>query len=78
VAALGRCDLAQGIKRLGTWWEWSERFFDFDFELALHDDDRLAAAWALAQQTVAEAGYGLEDAESLRFCFYSKTTSGNS
>lgn len=76
VATLGRCDLAQGIKRLGTWWEWSERFFDFDFELALDDDDRLAAAWALVQQTAAEAGYGLEDAESLRFCFYSKMTSG--
>lgn len=73
-AALGRYDLAQGTKRLGTWWEWSERFFDFDFELALRDDARLAAAWQSLRQPGEDAdGLQLEDAESLRYCLYSKT-----
>jgi len=78
-AALGRCDLAQGIKRLGTWWEWSERFFEFDFELALSDDNRLSAAWDLVRKPAAEeAGIRLEDPESLRYCLYSKTASAAS
>jgi hypothetical protein len=75
LAKLGRLDLVEGLRRLGTWWEWSELFFDFDFELALEDPDHLASAW----QRTLEAGLGpgawLEDEESLQYCLYSKIRS---
>ncbi len=27
-ALIDRYDLLHGVKKLGTWWEWSELFFD--------------------------------------------------
>ncbi|AMJ60351.1 FAD-dependent oxidoreductase [Bosea sp. PAMC 26642] len=67
-----RYDLLRGVKKLATWWEWSELFFDEDFDVALEQRDRLDAAW---QRTLAAGkgpGQWYEDAESLRYCFFDR------
>jgi hypothetical protein len=72
LAALGRIDLLGGLKRTATWAEWSELFFEHDFELALRSPDKLAAAW---QATIAAGqgpGHWYADEESLRYCYYIK------
>lgn len=69
---LNKYDLTKGAKSLMTLWEWSEMFFDWDLELALEDQELLNKAW---EKTLA-AGFGpekwFEDAESLRYSFYTK------
>ncbi|MCE2890874.1 MAG: FAD-dependent oxidoreductase [Hyphomonadaceae bacterium] len=65
-------ELLRGVKKLATWWEWSELLFDEDFELLVHDSQLLANMW----ETVLKAGLGSEirfpDSESLRYCFYKR------
>lgn len=69
---LGTVDYSRGMKRLGTWWEWSDLFFDHDFELALEDQAKLDAAWDRTQRAGNGAAQQFEDAESLRYALYSK------
>ena len=38
-ALIDRYDLLRGVKKLGTWWEWSELFFGNGFDLAMHRND---------------------------------------
>lgn len=70
-----RFDLLKGVKTLGTWWEWSERFLDRGFEFADLDPVRLDRLW---ERTLA-AGKGPDDwfpdAETLRYCFFSRERS---
>jgi monoamine oxidase len=71
-AVLDRHDLLRGVKRLGTWWEWSEDFYNADFELAIQDNSTLDALW---ERTVA-AGRGpgnwYDEPEALRYSFFRK------
>jgi monoamine oxidase/SAM-dependent methyltransferase len=70
---LDQYDLLRGVRTLATWWEWSDRFFEAGFELAVSDRARLDALW---EKTVA-AGRGpgawFEDSESLRYCFFTRS-----
>ncbi len=67
-----RYDLLRGVTKLATWWEWSEIFFNADFDLTLERRDVLDKLW----QRTLKAGKGpqawYEDAESLRCCFYDR------
>jgi protoporphyrinogen oxidase/SAM-dependent methyltransferase len=69
---IDRYDLLRGVKKLGTWWEWSEIFFNHGFDLAMNRNDCMEAVWAA---TLA-AGKGPEkwyaDPESLRYSFFDK------
>ena len=38
-ALIDRYDLLRGVKKLGTWWEWSELFFGDEFDLSMHRRD---------------------------------------
>lgn len=71
-AVLDRHDLLRGVKRLATWWEWSEDFYNADFELAIQDNPTLDALW---ERTVA-AGRGpgkwYDEPDALRYCFFRK------
>jgi monoamine oxidase/SAM-dependent methyltransferase len=68
--ALDTQDMLRGVRTLSTWWDWSDRLFDADFDLAVADQSILEALW---DKTVA-AGLGPgrwhEDIESLRYCFF--------
>ena len=45
-ALIDRYDLLRGVKKLGTWWEWSELFFGNGFDLSMHRHDCTDALWA--------------------------------
>ena len=65
-------DLHEGLKTLSTGWEWSERFVRAGFRIATADADLLSRTW---QIELAAAKGGLpwyQDAEAMRYCFYSK------
>ena len=36
---IDRYDLLHGVKKLGTWWEWSEIFFNNGFDLSMNRND---------------------------------------
>ena len=38
-ALIDRYDLLRGVKKLGTWWEWSELFFANGFDLSMNRND---------------------------------------
>lgn len=65
-------DLLRGVKKLGTWWEWSEIFFEADFDLSLERRDVLAKLWDKTVKAGKGPGRWYEDEESLRFCFYDR------
>ncbi len=69
---IDRYDLLRGVRKLGTWWEWSEIFFNNGFDLSMNRADRMDAVW---DATIA-AGKGPEnwyaDPESLRYSFFDK------
>ena len=68
--ALDSQDMLRGVKSLSTWWDWSDRLFEADFDLAVADQAILEALW---EKTIA-AGLGPgrwhDDIESLRYCFF--------
>ena len=72
-ALIDRYDLLRGVKKLGTWWEWSEIFFNNGFDLSMNRKDCMDEVWAA---TIA-AGKGPDnwytDPESLRYSFFDKT-----
>ena len=45
-ALIDRYDLLRGVKKLGTWWEWSELFFGNGFDLSMHRHDCTDEVWA--------------------------------
>jgi monoamine oxidase/SAM-dependent methyltransferase len=69
---IDRWDLMRGVKRLGTYWEWSDIFFEADFDMAISDDKVIDKIW---QRTVAAGkgpGFWYDDADALRYSFYRK------
>jgi monoamine oxidase/SAM-dependent methyltransferase len=71
-AICDKYDLMRGIKKFGTWWEWSEIFFDHDFDLAVQEDDMLQKIWQRTLQAKKGKGDWYDDAESLKYCFYNR------
>jgi protoporphyrinogen oxidase/SAM-dependent methyltransferase len=76
---IDRYDLLRGVKKLGTWWEWSEIFFNNGFDLAMHRRDCTDELWAA---TVAAKKGGPDqwyaDSDSLRYSFFEKVEDDDS
>ena len=71
-ALIDRYDLLRGVKKLGTWWEWSELFFGNGFDLAMHRKDCTDAIWAATLAANKGPGQWYADADSLRYSFFDK------
>ena len=72
---IDRYDLLRGVKKLGTWWEWSEIFFNNGFDLAMSRNDCLDEAWAATIAAGKGPGNWYADADSLRYSFFDKIES---
>ncbi len=68
-------DLWRGVRKFATWWEWSELFFNEDFDLALDNRDVLDAVWERTLAAGKGVGAWYEDSESLRYCFFDRLKS---
>ena len=71
-ALIDRYDLLRGVKKLGTWWEWSELFFGNGFDLSMHRNDCTDALWAATLAANKGPGQWYADSESLRYSFFDK------
>jgi protoporphyrinogen oxidase/SAM-dependent methyltransferase len=71
-AVIDRYDLLRGVKKLGTWWEWSELFFGNGFDLSMHRKDCTDAVWAATLAANKGPGQWYADADSLRYSFFDK------
>jgi protoporphyrinogen oxidase/SAM-dependent methyltransferase len=71
-ALIDRYDLLRGVKKLGTWWEWSELFFGNGFDLSMHRRDCTAAVWEATLAAGRGPGHWYADADSLRYSFFDK------
>ena len=71
-AVIDRYDLLRGVKKLGTWWEWSELFFGNGFDLAMHRNDCTDAVWAATLAADKGPGHWYADSDSLRYSFFDK------
>jgi SAM-dependent methyltransferase len=69
---IDRYDLLRGVKKLGTWWEWSELFFANGFDLSVHRNDCTDAVWAATLAANKGPGQWYTDADSLRYSFFDK------
>ncbi len=71
-ALIDRYDLLRGVKKLGTWWEWSELFFNNGFDLSMHRKDVTDALWAATLKANKGPGNWYADSDSLRYSFFEK------
>jgi len=71
-AVIDRYDLLRGVKKLGTWWEWSELFFGNGFDLSMHRKDCTDALWTATLAAGKGPGQWYADADSLRYSFFDK------
>ena len=71
-ALIDRYDLLRGVKKLGTWWEWSELFFNNGFDLSMHRRDTTDALWAATLAANKGPGQWYANSESLRYSFFDK------
>jgi monoamine oxidase/SAM-dependent methyltransferase len=71
-ALIDRYDLLRGVKKLGTWWEWSELFFGNGFDLSMHRHDCTDDLWALTLAANKGPGQWYADSDSLRYSFFDK------
>jgi protoporphyrinogen oxidase/SAM-dependent methyltransferase len=69
---IDRYDLLRGVKKLGTWWEWSELFFGNGFDLSMHRKDCSDALWEATLAANKGPGQWYADADSLRYSFFDK------
>lgn len=72
---IDRYDLLRGVKKLGTWWEWSELFFNNGFDLSMHRRDCTDEVWAATLAAGKGPGDWYADADSLRYSFFDKIES---
>ena len=75
-ALIDRYDLLRGVKKLGTWWEWSELFFGNGFDLSMHRRDCTDALWAATLAANKGPGQWYADSDSLRYSFFDKVEAG--
>jgi protoporphyrinogen oxidase/SAM-dependent methyltransferase len=71
-ALIDRYDLLRGVKKLGTWWEWSELFFSSGFDLSMHRRDCTDVLWQATLAAGKGPGHWYADADSLRYSFFDK------
>jgi protoporphyrinogen oxidase/SAM-dependent methyltransferase len=71
-ALIDRYDLLRGVRKLGTWWEWSEMFFGNGFDLSMHRKDSTDALWAATLAAGRGPGRWYADSDSLRYSFFDK------
>src|ERR1700722_3393338 len=71
-ALIDRYDLLRGVKKLGTWWEWSELFFNNGFDLSMHRHDCTDALWEATLAADKGPGKWYADSDSLRYSFFDK------
>src|SRR5712672_1584897 len=71
-ALIDRYDLLRGVRKLGTWWEWSELFFSNGFDLSMHRRDCTDALWAATLAANKGPGQWYADSDSLRYSFFDK------
>jgi protoporphyrinogen oxidase/SAM-dependent methyltransferase len=69
---IDRYDLLRGVKKLGTWWEWSELFFSNGFDLSMHRSDCTDALWAATLAANKGPGQWYSESDSLRYSFFDK------
>lgn len=67
-----RYDLMRGVRKFGTWWEWSELFFSNGFDLSMNRRNSLDAVWKRTLAARKGPGDSFDDAESLRYSFFDK------
>ena len=72
VEIIRKYDLLRGVRTLSTWWEWSDVFLDYDFDLAITEPEMLAQTWQRTIRAGKGTGAWYEDDESLRYSFYTK------
>jgi SAM-dependent methyltransferase len=71
-AMIDRYDLLRAVKKLGTWWEWSELFFGNGFDLSMNRRDCTDALWAATLAANKGPGHWYADSDSLRYSFFDK------
>jgi protoporphyrinogen oxidase/SAM-dependent methyltransferase len=71
-ALIDRYDLLRGVKKLGTWWEWSELFFGNGFDLSMHRHDCTDELWTATLAANKGPGQWYADSDSLRYSFFDK------
>jgi protoporphyrinogen oxidase/SAM-dependent methyltransferase len=71
-ALIDRYDLLRGVKKLGTWWEWSELFFGNGFDLSMHRRDCTDQLWEATLAANKGPGQWYADSDSLRYSFFDK------
>jgi protoporphyrinogen oxidase/SAM-dependent methyltransferase len=71
-ALIDRYDLLRGVKKLGTWWEWSELFFSNGFDLSMHRRDCTDALWAATLSANKGPGQWYTVSDNLRYSFFDK------
>ena len=65
-----RHNLLEGVRMLGSRWDWSEKLYAAGFVHALMDSALLEGVWKRAVAVGAGPGHWYEDAEAIFFCFY--------
>jgi SAM-dependent methyltransferase len=76
-ALIDQYDLLRGVKKLGTWWEWSELFFSNGFDLSMHRRDCTDALWAATLAANKGPGQWYADSDSLRYSFFDKVAAND-
>jgi monoamine oxidase/SAM-dependent methyltransferase len=66
-------NLFKGVQSLYTLWEWSEIFMRNGFRVAVTDAKVVARVWEIESEIDEDDWYWYPDAETMRYCFYSKT-----
>jgi monoamine oxidase/SAM-dependent methyltransferase len=65
-------NLFKGVRSLFTLWEWSEIFMCNGFRMAVTDPKKVEKVWQIESEIDEDDWYWYADAESMRYCFYSK------
>ena len=71
-ALIDRYDLLRGVKKLATWWEWSELFFGNGFDLSAHRRQVMDELWAATLAAGKGPGQWYVDRDALRYSFFDK------
>jgi monoamine oxidase/SAM-dependent methyltransferase len=72
VAVIDRYDLLRGVRKLGTWWEWSELFSGDGFDLSMRRCDCTGELWAATLAANKGPGQWYCDSDALRYSLFDK------
>jgi monoamine oxidase/ubiquinone/menaquinone biosynthesis C-methylase UbiE len=65
-------DLFYGVETFASMWEWGECYTRNGFQLAIQDPDVLRRVWKIEKKSNEGAAPWYPDAETMRYCFFSK------